>query len=429
MTAHNKMPVVASRASKVQVVQAACGVEAWLVEDYAVPIVAIDFAFRGGSSQDQSGKAGTATMFSALLDEGAGDLDSDAFHRAMDDKAIEMGFSADRDLLTGQMRTLARETDAAFGLLGLAVNEARLDEAAVERIRGQLSAGLKNEMNDPDSRAAKAFRVAAFGGHAYGLPVRGDLDSVARIQRGDFTRFKAQALARDNVKIAVVGAIDAAGVARQLDRVFGSLPAHAVLAPVAEVILAGLGTRHVADLDIPQTTIRFGRPGIARKDADFIAAMVVNHILGGGAFTARLFREVREKRGLAYSVYAQLANYDHCAFLMGGTSTKNERAVESLDVIQAEIRALGADGPSADELDKAQKYLTGSYALRFDTSSKIANQLTQLQVEGFGLAYLDERNVLIDAVTLPDAQRVAARLYGDGELLVAAAGRPEGMVL
>ena len=225
MSAHNKMPVAASRASKVQVVRAACGVTAWLVEDYAVPIVAIDFAFRGGASQDQTGKAGTATMFSALLDEGAGDLDASAFHRAMDDKAIEISFSTDRDLFTGQMRTLARETDAAFALLALALNEARLDESAIERIRGQLSAGLKNEMNDPDSLAAKTFRTAAFGLHAYGLPVRGDLDSVARIQRADFSAFKTAAMARDNVSIAVVGAIDAMGVASQLDRVFGALPA------------------------------------------------------------------------------------------------------------------------------------------------------------------------------------------------------------
>ena len=158
-----------------------------------------------------------------------------------------------------------------------------------------------------------------------------------------------------------------------------------------------------------------------------MAGMVVNHILGGGIFTARLFREVREKRGLAYSVYTQLATYNHTHFLMGGTSTKNERALESLEVIQGEIRAMGADGPTEEELDKARKYLTGSYALRFDTSTKIANQLVQLQVEGFGVEYLDQRNGMIDAVTLADAKRVSARLYGDGALLVTAAGRPVGM--
>ena len=416
-----------SRASTVQKVQAQCGVEAWLVEDYAVPVVAMDFAFRGGALQDSEGRSGTATMFSAVLDEGAGELDSEAFHRALDEKAIEISFSADRDVLTGHMRTLARETSSAFGMLALCLNEARLDDSAVERIRAQLIAGLKQEINDPDSLAAKAFRAMAFTGHAYGLPVRGDLDSVPQITRADLAAFYKHSMARDNVKIAVVGAIDATTLARELDCAFGPLPAQAMLVSAPFVSMAGVGQVQVMEVDLPQTTLRFGRPGLARKDPDFMAGMVVNHILGGGVFSARLFKEVREKRGLAYSVYTQLATYNHTHFLMGATSTKNERALESLEVIQHEIRTLGADGPEADELDKAKKYLTGSYALRFDTSTKIASQLVQLQLEGFGVDYLDQRNSLIDAVTMDDARRVAARLFGDGALLVTAAGRPAGM--
>ncbi len=155
--------------------------------------------------------------------------------------------------------------------------------------------------------------------------------------------------------------------------------------------------------------------------------MVVNHVLGGGVFSARLFREVREKRGLAYSVYSQLATYDHAAMLIGSTSTKNERAAESLHVIEAEIRSLGEQGPQEDELDKAKNYLIGSYDLRFDTSTKIASQLVHIQTEGYGVEYLDERNRLIAAVSLEDAKRAAKRLLGDAQLLVAVAGRPVGM--
>ena len=427
MTTLKPASETASRASKVQVVTADCGVRAWLVEDYAVPIVTIDFSFRGGALQDQPGRAGTATMFSALLDEGAGDLDSEAFHRALDDKAIEISFSADRDVLTGHMRTLARETAAAFGLLSLCLNQPRLEDSAIERIRGQLIAGLKQEINDPDSLAAKAFRAAAFPGHPYGSPVRGELDTVARIEHADFVRFLKDSLARDNVRIACVGAIDAPTLAKEIDRAFAGLPVHATLAACPDVTMAGVGTVKVVDVDLPQTTLRFGRPGIARRDPDFMTGMVVNHILGGGVFSARLFKEVREKRGLAYSVYTQLATYNHTNFLMGSTSTKNERALESLQVISEQIRSLGRDGPSEDELDKARKYLVGSFALRFDTSSKIANQLVQLQVEGFDIDYLDKRNALIEAVTMDEARRVAARLYGDGSLLVTAAGRPVGM--
>ena len=157
-----------------------------------------------------------------------------------------------------------------------------------------------------------------------------------------------------------------------------------------------------------------------------MAAVVINHILGGGVFSARLFREVREKRGLAYSVYSHLSNFDHTTMFAGGTSTKNERVAESLQVIGEEVGKMAIDGPGEDELAKAKRFLTGSYALRFDTSLKIASQLVHLQTEGFDVSYLDERNGLIEAVSLEDACRVGRRMLG-APLLVTVVGRPEGL--
>ena len=158
-----------------------------------------------------------------------------------------------------------------------------------------------------------------------------------------------------------------------------------------------------------------------------MAAVVVNHILGGGVFSARLFKEVREKRGLAYSVHSSLMTSDHSAMFIGGTSTKNERAAESLSVIEEQVADLADKGPTEAELDHAKKYLVGSYPLRFDTSMKIAGQLTHLQLEGFDATYLDARNRMIEAVSLADAGRVAARLFKGRKLLVAVAGRPVGI--
>ena len=416
-----------SRAARVQMVVSPGGVRAWLVEDYAVPLVALEFAVRGGASQGPVGKAGAATMLSGLLDEGAGPYDAEAFHLALEEKAIELSFSAERDYFAGRLRTLVRHAEAAFDLLRLAVTEARLDLEPIERVRGQLSAGLRREAEDPDVLAHKAWRADAFPGHPYGRPKRGSLDSVAQITRDHLVELMRRAFARDELKVAVVGAIDAAKVARMLDDVFGGLPATGDRDAVPQVNVAGLGSRRVVDLDVPQTTIAFGRTGIARKDPDHIAAYVVNHILGGGVFSARLFKEVREKRGLAYSVYSSLSTYDHAACFLGGTSTKNERALESLQIIESEIDSLLREGPTEDELDKAQKYLIGSYDLRFDTSTKIAGQLAHLQVEGFDVSYLDERNKEIAAVTLDDARRVGKRLFGDGKLAVAMAGRPVGV--
>ena len=417
----------ASRSATVQKIRTPAGLECWLVEDYAVPLVAFDFAWRGGSVQDPAGKEGAASMLAGLLDEGAGPLDADAFHRALDDKAVEISFSADRDLFNGRMKTLTRHIDDAFEFLRLAVNEARLDDDAIERVRSQMIAGLKREAKDPDALAGKAFREAAFPGHPYSRPGRGTLDSVPAISRDDLMKMRADVLARGNLKIAAVGAIDAARLAALIDMVFGGLQGKPLLSPIPDVTLAGLGSRKIVDVDVPQATIRFALPGLSRKDPDYMTATVVNHILGGGVFSARLFREVREKRGLAYSVHSQLANWEHAAMFSGGTSTKNERAAESLSVIEEEIAKLAADGPTEEELDKAKKYLTGSYVLRFDTSTKICDQLVHLQTEDFPVEYLDERNAMINAVTLEDARRVAKRLFDGKQLLVAVAGRPQGM--
>ncbi|WP_294539948.1 pitrilysin family protein [uncultured Rhodoblastus sp.] len=423
------VPVPAvSRAERVQHVVSPGGVKAWLVEDYAVPLAAVEFSFAGGASQDPPGKAGAGALLAALLDEGAGDLDAEAFHRALDDHAIRLSFNVERDEFGGRLQTLSRHIDKAFELLALAVNAPRLDAAPLERVRGQVNAMLKRESKEPDAMAAQAWRRAAWPDHPYARSPRGELGEIDAVTRDDLVELRRRILARDTLKIAVVGAIDAARLAAHVDAVFAGLPARADLAPVPAIEVHGLGRRIVVDFDVPQANIRFGRPGIARADKDYIAAMVVNHILGGGSFTSRLFQEVREKRGLTYSVYSSLTTAESSPSLIGATSTKNERAGESLGVIEAECARLAAEGPTADELEKAKKFLTGSYALRFDTSTKIAGHLLHLQREGFDAGYLDRRNSEVEAVTLEDANRVAKRLIGDARLLVAIVGRPEGLV-
>ncbi|HEV2575442.1 MAG TPA: pitrilysin family protein [Beijerinckiaceae bacterium] len=416
-----------SRAETVQKIVTPRGIEVWLVEDYAVPLVAVDFAFKGGSTQDPAGLSGTATVLAGLLDEGAGTLDADAFHRALDDKAIELSFHTGQDNFHGEMKTLSRNIDAAFDMLRLAVNEPRFDTDAIERVRSQLIAGLRHEANDPNAVSGKAWREAAFPHHPYGLPTGGSLESVPLIGREHIAALRQRLFALSNLKVAVVGAIDADRLAKLIDRVFGALPAAPSLTAIPDIAPQGAGTRKVIEIDVPQSTLRFSLPGIARHDADFITGAVVNHILGGGVFSARLFKEVREKRGLAYSVWTQLHANDHTALFSGGTSTKNERAAESLQVIEEEINKIAETGPTAEELAKAQKYMIGSYALRFDTSTKIAANLVSLQTDGYPVDYLDRRNGLIAAVTLDDARRVAKRLFDHERLLVAVAGKPSGL--
>jgi zinc protease len=403
------------------------GIEAWLVEDYAVPLIAVDFAFRGGAAQDPAGQPGLGQMMASLLDEGAGSLDDQAFQLRIEEEAVELAFNTSRDHVAGSLRTLAERRERAFELLRLALAEPRFDADPVERIRQSLLAGLRREQTDPNAMASRAFYQNLFPDHPYGRWPRGTLDSITAVGRDDIAHQHRRLLARDNLVVSVVGAIDAADTAAMLDTTFGGLPSRAIREPVGEAAPAHLGETIRLDLDVPQTVLQFATPGVKRDDPDYLAAYTVNHILGGGSFSSWLFQTVREKRGLAYSVSTALATLEHAAFIGGGVATRNDRAAESLRIIEAEMARMASDGPSADELDSAKRYITGSYALRFDTSTKIANQLTQIQLEGLGIDYIDRRNALVEAVTLDDARRVAARMFGTGKPMVVAVGRPEGL--
>jgi len=416
----------AARAMTIERVVSPLGIEAWLVRDHALPLIAVEFAFLGSADQDPLDKPGVANMATSLLDEGAGPYEASAFHDRLERKAIEMSFRTGRDYLRGTMRTLKDNRDEAFDYLRLALTAPRFDAAAVERERAQIMSRLRREALSPNDMASRSWWATAFPGHPYGQPVNGTLESLPKITIDDLKSYTRRALTRDNVKIAVVGDIDAETAGALIDRTFGALPAKAELTPVVPVVPQGLGRRVVIDLDVPQAVVHFGGPGLARSDPDFMAAYIVNHILGGGAFSSRLYVEVREKRGLAYGISDSLVWLNHAALLLGTTATRADATGQTIDIIEREIRRLAEDGPTEAEFAKAKTYLKGSFALGLDTSSRIASQLVQMQVDNLGIDYIERRAGLIDAVTLADAKRVAKRLL-DGGLLVTVVGRPEGV--
>jgi zinc protease len=403
------------------------GIEAWLVHDSALPLIAVEFAFLGSADQDPAGKPGVASMATSLLDEGAGPFDAAAFHDRLERQAIELSFRAGRDYLRGTLRTLKDHRDEAFDYLRLALSEPRFDAADVERIRAQIVARLRRDSMSPNDMASRRWWATAFPNHPYGEPVIGTLESLPRITVDDLKAYTRHVLARDTLKIAVVGDIDAETTGRLLDRTFGALPAKAELTPVAAVVPQGLGQRIVIQLDVPQAVVNFGGPGIARSDPDFMAAYIVNHILGGGSFSSRLYREVREKRGLAYGVSDSLVWLNRAALLLGHTATRADATGQTIEIVEHEIRRLAEEGPTEEEFDKAKTYLKGSFALGLDTSNRIASQLVQMQLDNLGIDYIERRPTLIDAVTLADAKRVAKRLLDEG-LLMVVVGRPEGVV-
>jgi zinc protease len=414
-------------AVNVDVVVSPRGLKFWLVPSHAVPVVSLEFAMRGGSAQDPAEKAGLGALMSGLLDEGADDLDSQAFHRAVDEIAVEMSFHCDRDHWSGRMRTLTKNLDRAAELLRLAVNAPRFDQEPFDRVREHMNARLRHDANDPATLASRNWRAKSFPDHPYGQPAEGTLETLARIERADLVKAANRGISRDQLLIAVVGAIEEKEAAALVDRAFADLPAKGDLKPVPAAAFAGLGAIDRIDLDVPQSTIRFGRPALKRDDPDFIPSVVAAHVLGGsGSMTSRLFREVREKRGLAYTVFGTFYSLDQGAYFYGGTTTKNERARESFDVASAEIRDVALNGIKEEELEKGKTYLIGSYPLRFDTSAKIASQLVHIQLERRAPEWLVERNREIAGVTMKSVKRAAHRAFGDGSLHTTVVGRPEG---
>lgn len=414
-------------AMKIQEIKSPGGIKAWLVEDHSLPLVALKFSFRGGAASDGDEKAGLANMLSALLDEGAGSLDSQAFQTKLEDLATRLSFNSGKDNFFGEVQTLSRNKEETFDLLKLALTEPRFDEVPVERIRKQILLGIKRNQNNPNNVASRAWFKLAFGDHSYARPSSGDEASVSSISPADLKSLVLRLFAKDTLKVSVVGDIDPKTLGAALDKIFGSLPEKSTMSQTPEVEVKPEFRRQVIEMDIPQSVIMFGHKGIKRDHKDFIPAYILNYVLGGGGFASRLYNEVREKRGLVYSVYSYLHPLDKAGLFMGGAATKNERVGETLDVIEQELKRIASEGVHEKELKDAKTYLTGSYPLRFDTNSKIARQMLGIQMENLGIDYVDIRNDLINAVTIEDLERVAKDLIKPENLIITIVGKPVGI--
>lgn len=404
------------------------GIEAWLVQDHANPILSLSLAFRGGAALDPAPKAGLANMVSGLLDEGAGPYDSLAFQQKVEDLAIEIGFDASKDTFRGNLKTLTANRDTAFELLRLTLTQPRFDKEPVERIRSQILAGLLRELQDPNAVASREFSRVIFAGHPYAHAVRGTPETVKAVQVADLRAFVKANFARDRLVLGVVGDITPEQLSPLLDATFGTLPAAAAAVRIADTTPGAAGRLQVITRDNPQSVALFGQPGIKRDDPDWYAAYVMNYVLGGGGFASRLTEQVREKRGLAYSVYSYLIPMDHAAVVMGGVATENSRLADSLELIRGEFARMRDHGLTEKELADAKTYLTGSFPLQLDSTAAIAGLLVQMRLDRLGIDYLDKRNGYIEAVTQEQVLKVARRLLSPDTLTTVVVGKPVGVV-
>ncbi len=394
------------------------GMTAWLVSDDSLPLLTVKMAWRGGTASDPQNLPGLTMMVARLMNEGAGDLPARAFQQAMADNVVSLGFDASRDHLTGTLRCLNDYRHMCLRLLRMAVTAPRFDDEAVARMKQEQATAIRRAQQSPRNIANLQLMEMAFNAHPYGRAKNGTAESLAAMSAADIRQHYQDIFARDGLTLAIVGDISRSELRRLMQDAFGALPPHGNIPTVSDVSVAkGPQARHVQRRG-PQTSIVFAHNGVGYNDPDFFADFVMNNILGGSGFSSRLTEQVREARGLAYSVYSGTSNFNHAALWNGAVASDNKTAQQAMDVIRAEIRRIGQKGVSQERLDAAKTYLTGAYALRFDSGSKIAGQLLGIQLNGWPASYFKTRNDNINRVTREDVQRAAQRLNADGLLVV-----------
>jgi zinc protease len=402
------------------------GITAWLVEDHNIPFTALEIQFKGGTSLDTPDKRGAVNLMTALIEEGAADMDSRAFAEARDSLAANFTFDAGTDSVGVSASFLTENRDQATALLQKALITPRFDQDAVDRVREQVLSILRSDEKDPDTIASNTFDALAFGDHPYGSSGDGTLETVTKLTRDDIVAAHKGALARDRIFVAAAGDITAEELGPLLDQLLGDLPATgSPLPPKADWLLQPGVT--VTDFPTPQSTVIFGHIGIPRDDPDFFAAFILNEALGGGRFTARLMSEIREKRGLTYGIGSYLVTMDYADMYLGSFSASNDKVAEAIQVLRDEWAKIASTGITEEELATTKTYLTGSYPLRFDGNGPIANILVGMQMQGLPINYAVTRNDKIEAVTMEDIQRVAKRIFLPDALHFVVVGQPTGL--
>jgi zinc protease len=402
------------------------GITAWLVEDHNIPFAALEIQFKGGTSLDASGKRGAVNLMTATLEEGAGEMDSRAFAEAREALAADISFNAGTDSVGVSVKFLTENRDQVIDLLREALINPRFDQDAVDRVREQVLSNLRSNEKDPGNLASEKFDALAFGDHPYATTGDGTIAIVTALTREDIVAAHKGALARDRIYVAASGDITADELGVLLDSLLGDLPATGVPMPVDAPWQLPAGVT-VVDFPTPQSTVFFGQKGIPRDDPDFFPAFVLNELLGGGRFTARLMTEVREKRGLTYGIGTYIVNMDHADMILGQFAASNDKVAEAIKVVREEWGRIVSEGVTPEELEATKTYLTGSYPLRFDGNGPIASILVGMQMDGLPRDYVTNRNAKVEAVTMADIQRVAARLFKPEDLQFVVVGQPEGM--
>ena len=400
------------------------GVKAWYVTNDAVPVVDVLLSFEGaGSASDPEGKGGRAAFAAAMLTEGAGTLDSAAFRRALDENAITMDASSEDDRLKIHIYCLREHAARAGELLAMALKQPLLAEADQTRMRADLSSVIARYDEQPGYRAQRLLVERAFKGHPYSNTPYGSAASLATLNAGDVQDYLKTYVTRGNMLVAAAGDVDASLLDDMLSPVVDALAGNDS-GPVAATpaTLAGAGEMLRAAMPVPQTSILFAAPALARNDPRFYAQYLLNHILGGNALFSRLGDQVRRQKGLVYGIDTDLDIKRGASLITGSLATRNATAEEATTQVKAVLADLHDHGVTTEECSDAKSYVIGAFTRQLDSSSAVANLLLAMQIHHLGEDYIEQRDNLFKKVTCADINGVAAEVLNPSHFLFAIVG-------
>ena len=416
----------AALAADVQIFTTEKGIKVWLVEEKNLPIISMSFAWQGGVENDAEDKQGLCRIAAAMLTKGAGQDDENAFQKKMQENAISIGFTAQRDTIYGQFRSLKDTLPIAKDMLRASLYNPRFDEDSLTRLKAETSSSLKRYQSDPDWMLSRLMMSETFSGHPYSKRSMGTLATINAITRDDLKNWHKR-LSRDQLIVSITGDITKVEASKILDDLFGDLPQRTELPAVLEAEIKGKQQVFIVNYNGPQSSMQLIWPGIKRSDKDWYAAQVMNYILGGGSFSSRLMSEVREKRGLTYGISSGMALFDHAATYNIQASFKNENAGEVLALVKKEIARIRDTEVSANELKAAKDYLIGAYGLSLTSTSQVAAHYLELQRQKLSVNDQQESEAALKSVTADDVQRVARRILKDEDMAAYFVGQPKGV--
>jgi zinc protease len=388
------------------------GARVLFVQNQDLPILDISIDFPAGSGYDNAEKSGLANLTQHLLRLGAGGMSEDDISRKLADIGAELSNRFDRDRAGLALRTLADPSvrKQALDIFTRVLTRPEFPQTVLERERGRLVASIEDADTRPGTIADRTFLRLIYAGHPYGLRGAGEPDTLRKLTRDDLVNFYRQHYTAQHAVIAIVGDValdDAQAIAGQITR---DLPVAGTAAPTIPPVhdLAAAEARRIPH-PASQSHILIGAPGIARSDPDYFPLLVGNFVLGGGGFVSRLTDEVRDKRGLAYTVYSYFAPLQRRGPFVIGMQTRKDQTAQALAVVRDTLRKFIADGPTAAEVKAAQDNLIGGFPLRIDSNRKILEYLGVIGFYDLPLTYLDDFTAHVKAVSIADIKQAFAR--------------------